>query len=248
MSSLIKTDQLDQAEKGNICASMHAHLRTDIRYDPTFFPPPLFIELTGSPSSGKSTVIKKIDDSLRGEGFRVLIPQEGAEVIRHVPRSTALYNIRTGLYALELLIDQIHGHNYDVIIFDRCIFDVDNWMAYWEGKQLLSAEEARMVQDFFRMRFWVNHIAAAFILTCDPEVAMKRERRVGTRKGNGQYTNPETINKLNERYRLMYQRLSPDFPQLELIDTTNYSAQAMIEMMTAKILRAIKVYIEKTTK
>lgn len=246
MSMIPKSIPFDQAEKEKICASMHAHLRTDNRYDPAFFRPPFFIELTGSPSSGKSTVIKKIDDSLRGEGFRVLIPQEGAEVIRHVPRSTPLYNIRTGLYALSLLIDQMHGHNYDVIIFDRCIFDVDNWMTYWEGKQLLSASETHMVQDFFRMRFWVDHIAAAFILTCDPEVAIKRERRVGTRKGPGQYTNLETISALNTRYQSMYQRLSPDFPQLELIDTTAYGAQAMVEMMTAKTLRAINTHIEVT--
>jgi thymidylate kinase len=242
MSPLPKTTQIDQKEKQEICTSMHTYLRTTERYDPSFFPPPVFIELTGSPSSGKSTVIKKMDDFLRGEGFRVLIPQEGAEVIRHVPRTTPLYNIRTGLYALELLIDQIHGHNYDVIIFDRCIFDVDNWMAYWEDKQLLFAHESRMIQDFFRMRFWVDHIAAAFILTCDPEVAIKRD------KGSGQYTNPETIRKLNERYRLMHQRLSPEFPQLEIIDTTAYSAQEMVELMTAKTLRAIAAHIAKFTK
>jgi thymidylate kinase len=235
MSSLLKIPPSLGDNRKTVCERLHAHLKTDIRYDPKFLPPPLFFEYTGSPSSGKSTVIKKIDDFLRGEGFRVFMPQEGAEVIRHVSRSTPLYNIRTGIHALAQLIDIAQGHQYDVVIFDRCIFDVDNWMAYWEDKNLLTPNDRIMIQEFFRFYLWANEITAAYILTCEPEVALKRERRVTTRKNEGTYTNHATIAQLVGRYKLMHERLSPTFSQLELIDTTPYSAQQLVDLMTEKL-------------
>src|SRR3989344_3657761 len=111
-----------------------AYLKKDVRHDHSFLPRPFFVEFLGSPSAGKTTAITEMDKFLRRMGFRVLRPQEGAEVIRHIPRTTPLYNIRTGLYALSLLIDESYGHLYDIIIFDRCVFDAYCWMMYWLEK------------------------------------------------------------------------------------------------------------------
>ena len=110
------------------------YLKSDIRYDLHHIPRPFFVEFTGSPSSGKTTTIKKFDEFLRREGFRVYRPQEGAEVIRHIDRVTPVYNIRTALYALNILLDLAHGHLYDVVAFDRAIFDAYGWMKYWLDK------------------------------------------------------------------------------------------------------------------
>ena len=95
------------------------YLKSDIRYDRKYIPRPFFFEFTGSPSSGKTTCITEADKFLRRQGFRVWRPQEGAEVIRHIERTTSLYNIRTGIYALTLLMDESVGNKYDVVIFDQ---------------------------------------------------------------------------------------------------------------------------------
>lgn len=137
------------------------YLKSDLRYDEQFLPRPFFLEFTGSPSSGKTTTITELDKFLRRHGFRVLRPQEGAEVIRHIPRTTPLYNIRTGLYALNKLIDESYGHLYDVIIFDRCVFDAYCWMMYWEEKNKLTKEEKELAQSFFLSRFWMEKIDIA---------------------------------------------------------------------------------------
>src|SRR3989338_11250236 len=102
---------------------IRAYLKTDVRHDNSFLPRPFFFELTGTPGAGKTTNIKESYNFLRLMDFRVLIPQEGAEVIQHITRKTPAYNIRTGLYALTQLMDYAAGHLYDVVIFDRCIFD-----------------------------------------------------------------------------------------------------------------------------
>ncbi len=219
------------------------YLKSNIRYDEQFLPRPFFIEFTGSPSSGKTTTITELDKFLRRQGFRILRPQEGAEVIRHIPRTTPLYNIRTGLYALNILIDESCSHLYDVIIFDRCIFDAYCWMMYWQEKEKLTEEEKNLIQLFFLSRFWTDKIDAAYFMICDPEIARERELRIALSQKLGETTSPNTVKTLVERYKKTYETLSPDYKQLYLIDTTRLSEEEMIEDIAAKILDILE---EKT--
>lgn len=216
------------------------YLKSPQRYDPNFLPRPFFLEFTGSPSAGKTTTITELDKFLRRYGFRVLRPQEGAEVIRHISRTTPLYNIRTGLYALCQLIDLAQSHLYDVVIFDRCIFDTFGWMMYWEEKEQLEAWEKRDNQEFFLSRFWVNNIDSCYIMTCQPEVAMERELRIALSQKLGETTNPDTIRQLVERYKTTYETLSPRFPQLHFLDTSNLDEQTMVEVIAMDILSILE--------
>lgn len=222
-----------------------AYLRSQLRYDERFLPRPFFIELTGSPSSGKTTTITELDKFFRRQGFRVLRPQEGAEVIRHIERTTPLYNLRTGLYALSLLVDISAGHLYDVVIFDRCIFDAYCWMEYWLEKSKLTEEEKSLIQTFFLSRFWVDKIDVAYFLVCDPEVAMQRELRIALSDRLGETTNTETIRTLVARYRKAYHILSPQFPQLRLVETTTMAELPMVENIATYTL---DIFEEKAKK
>ncbi|MDO8676691.1 MAG: hypothetical protein Q7K16_03535 [Candidatus Azambacteria bacterium] len=216
------------------------YLKSAFRYDENFLPRPFFIEFTGSPSAGKTTTITELDKFLRRQGFRVLRPQEGAEVIRHIPRTTPLYNIRTGLYALSKLIDDSYGHLYDVVIFDRCVFDVYCWMMYWQEKSKINEEEKALFQQFFLSRFWMDKIDAAYFMVCDSQEAMKRELRIALSRKLGETSNPKTIETLVSRYRSAYQILSPHYKQLHLIDTTNVDEQSMVEVIATKTLEILE--------
>jgi thymidylate kinase len=213
------------------------YLKNNVRYDDKYLPRPFFLEFTGSPSAGKTTTITELDKFLRRQGFRVLKPQEGAEVVRHIERTTPLYNIRTGLYALSMLLDIAHGHTYDVVIFDRCVFDTYCWMEYWLEKGKLAPSERELIQNFFLSRFWANYIDAAYFMTCDTEKAMGRELRIALSQKLGETTNPETVKILIERYKKAFAKLSPQFPQLHLIDTTDMDEQTMVKLIAEKTLK-----------
>lgn len=220
------------------------YLRSDLRYDENAIPRPFFIELTGSPSSGKTTVITELDKFLRREGFRVLRPQEGAEVIRHIERTTPVYNLRTGLYALTLLLDISAGHLYDVVIFDRSLFDAYVWMMYWREKDKLSQQQMVDYQAFFLSPLWVYKIDAAVFMLCDSQEAMRRELRIALSSKLGETTNPKTIETLVSRYKRAFEVLSPNYSQLCLFDTTNLEEGDMVE----KIVMHIFDMLEEKTK
>lgn len=212
------------------------YLRAKERYSPDFLPRPFFIEITGTPSAGKTTTIKELDKFLRRKGFRVWMPQEGAEVIRHISRSIPLYNLRTCLYALAHLIDEAQGHKYDIVIFDRCIFDAYCWMMYWEEKGKLSIEEKSIFQAFALSHFWAPLIDAAYFMTTDPHVAGEREMRIAISKELGETTSPESVRKLVQRYRAAFDELSPLHPQLRMLDTTHISEEEMVRQVSAEII------------
>ena len=215
--------------------NIRSYLKSDVRYNESFLPRPFMIEFTGSPSAGKTTTIIEMDKFLRRQGFRVLCPQEGAQVVRHIERTSPLYNICTGLYALRILIDESHGHLYDVILFDRCIFDAYCWMMYWEEKGW-SKTDMEMVKSFFLSKHWQDKIDISYFMVCDSDVAMKREERIAATKKLGETTNPETIKKLVSRYKKAYEILKPDNPQLHLLDTTYMKEKEMVKKFSIEIL------------
>lgn len=215
---------------------IHKFLRTDVRFNEKLLRRPFFFEITGTPSAGKTTTITELDKFFRRMGFRVLRPQEGAEVIRHIERSTPMYNIRTADYAKDMLLDFSHGHQYDIVIFDRCIFDAYAWMMYWREKEKLSEDEMRDHQRHYLSRLWTHYIDAAYFMICDPEQAMKRELKIALSEKMGETTNPETIRTLGNRYRRAYEELRSSFPQLKLFDTTNLEEKPMIERVANEIL------------
>jgi len=157
---------------------------------------PYMLELTGSPSSGKTTIKKILDTFYRRCGFRVAVPLEGAEAIRHISRKTHLYNVRTGIYALKNLIDYSVSGNYDLVIFDRCLFDAFGWMRYWYERG--DIDEARMVmlQQFFTSPQWLCLIDAAFVIVADPETVESREQEINILDEDGETTNSNNILRL----------------------------------------------------
>ncbi|OGF62803.1 hypothetical protein A2662_02745 [Candidatus Giovannonibacteria bacterium RIFCSPHIGHO2_01_FULL_45_33] len=215
------------------------YLKSNIRYG-NYIPRPFFLEFTGSPSAGKSTTITELDKFLRREGFRVLPPQEGAEQVRHIERDTPLYNIATCDYARKILIDESHGHKYDVVIFDRGIFDGYCWMEYWQEKNKLTVQDKEIYQKFFLSEFWVNNIDAAYFMVCDPKIAMEREQRIALTKKLGETTNPKNVEILVNRYKKAYDVLSPTHKQLRLLDTTKMEEKKMVEMIAEQVLNVLQ--------
>ncbi|MFH1193882.1 MAG: AAA family ATPase [bacterium] len=207
------------------------------RYGETSLCRPFFIEFAGSPSSGKTTVIGELDKFLRRHGLRVFCPQEGAQAIRHIERTTPVYSIRAiGMHSLNFLLDLSYGHTYDVVILDRSVFDAYCWMIYYKERGKLTEEACKTMQSFFLSDLWTDSLDAVFFMVCDAEEAMKREMRLSLTNKEASASNPKIIAELAGRYREAFNVLSLKYKQLELIDTTNMKEYEVVERMTNKIL------------
>lgn len=216
------------------------YLKPDTRYGEAVLPRPFMIEVTGSPSAGKTTIITKLDTVFNRADFRVMPAQEGAREIRHITRDTPLYNIRTATYALNKLIDYAWGHQYDLVIFDRCMFDHAIWQRYWLKRGKVTEEERHFYQSFFLSRFWIDYLDAAYLVTCDADVAMRREYGDGSlTQTPGNVTNPGTIAELAGYTREIYDELGDRYRQLKLVDTTHMSMSEMTDYVADHLLDSL---------
>lgn len=215
---------------------LHQFLQRHVRH---ILPRPFLVEILGTPSSGKTSAIKLLDTFFRRQGFRVLCPQEGAEVVRHISRQEPIYNAQTGIYALRLLIDLMHSSVYDIVIFDRCIFDAYVWAEFHKKKGRLTETEQKVLQDFFLSRLWSDAIDAAIIMTCDPAVAMRREHTTSSAEEKGHTTSEETIRNLIALHRTTYEALSSSYLQLHLVDTTLLNKKEVLSQVSSLVLDAL---------
>jgi thymidylate kinase len=220
--------------------SMRIFLRTDIRHDLRILPRPFIVEVGGTPSSGKTSGVNESDRYFRQMGFSVWHPPEGAEMVRDISRATPRYNLATALYALGNLAHQSERHEHDIYILERGPFDAYVWMMYWREKGKVSDAQMRAAQEFYLLPFFTGEIDLALYMTCEPDEAMRREKRVSLSNVAGGTTNPATIRTLVDRYRTAYGELMPLYPQLEILDTTKMSEWETITTVKDLIMTAFE--------
>lgn len=217
------------------------YLRYDIRYS---LPRPFIVEFAGPPSVGKTSVIAGIDDFLRPLGLsKIWPPQEGPREIRHISRSTPDYNLRTALDSIPKLLDESHDSRYDLILFDRCVYDAYCWMEYWEKKGKLSSKDKLLFQSYYMNSRFTEKIDICYFLVCDPETSMKREFKDAISNEVRETTNLESIKMLDGIWRSSYKSLFPSNPNLRLVDTTNLNVSDMTRMIVRDMLDTFKFKI-----
>lgn len=183
-------------------------------------PKPIIIEFTGPPDSGKTTAIDAADTFFRRVDFRVQRPQEGAEVIRYIPRSDPKYNINTGIYQLGLVLSAEQDRVFDLFLLDRALYDPYCWMEYWLLKGEITVEEARSYQNFFTDPRWRESIDICFFLTCDPDEAIRRNLAGVPMDEHGTTTSPEALKNLLDIAVGAYEHWRDQGARVELLDTT----------------------------
>lgn len=202
---------------------------------PGSFPTACF-ELAGSPYCGKSTAIKLLDDFFRANGFSVFCPQEGAQAIRNIPRTTPAYNISTGVYSLMHIIRSVHAaRSYDIVILDRGLVDAYCWMKFWHDSNGLSKEEMKLFQSFFLSRLWKQHLIASYILTADADVAVARKKQHALSKK--QTTSTAAIRRLADIYKNAPQELLG--MNIMVLDTTEKNPQEVAGTIAMHMIREL---------
>ncbi len=236
MSKNKDTEQILEQKAKNILE----YLKSNLRYDNGFLPRPFMIEFTGPPSAGKTTTIKELYDFLRPLGFRVWRPQEGAENIQDIPRTTPMYNIATAIYSLEKIIHESFRHTYDIILFDRALFDAYCWMEYWLEKEKLSLNEKGLLQSYFTFDFFTKNLDLVYFMICDSQVAIEREMRVALSRRPRETTTPASIESKVKLWQKVYKLLHPVHPNVRLVNTTEMNEQEMIEFVANDVLTVLE--------
>ena len=209
---------------------------------------PFIVELTGLPDSGKSTIIKRIDVFFRRQGSReqeckILIPQEGTKTVRNIPRTEFQHSIAASNYALQTLLQHSYSIDYDILLFDRGLYDAWCFIEWLLHKQILTQDDSECFKSYFTHEGWLKNIDICFFVMCNPKIAANRNRKDAflTEKA-GVRTNPKTIAELYSAFITGYHYFEKQSAPVVFIDTTKLD----INQATKKVLVQILEKFEKS--
>ncbi len=188
---------------------------------------PLFFEFSGSPKTGKSSIIGIVAHFLKRQGVRVVQPAEGASLRTPQPLKDDLlaFNAWSGCYALQnILIDSFSECPTDVVLLDRGLFDVAAWMDYLHRHERRITEEERDVaEQFFAIDLWQRRTNAVFLFTSDYATSLERETDSKLTSVPGSVMNAETLSLLQDAYDQTRSRRNREFNRVFHIDTSFFS-------------------------
>jgi thymidylate kinase len=177
----------------------------------------IIIEFGGTPKAGKTTLIDAVDRFLRRQGLKVLAPPEAANFIRN-GREHPLYSFRTTLCVVETILEQVAKNDYDVIVFDRGLYDRYCWFVYERMVGKLEESSFLFFQEFCLRDEW--RLDLGIFLICSPEEAVSRDRKSSLSEEDGFSADLNLLKSIYDGYKIGYNELVYKGKPVYRIDTT----------------------------
>ncbi len=211
---------------------------------------PLIVEFSGSPKSGKSTIINILTHLFKRLGADVAAPAEGAS-LRTPPglRDDWLsFNAWSGCYALQnILIDCHENPPYQLVILDRGLFDVAGWMEFlFRAQKRITDQERDAITKFFNLDAWMRRENIIFLFTADHETSLARERHSKLIDEEGSVMNKDTLKQLQDAYQTAANAFEGDTaPKIFHVDTSDTGASRVDFQQVAYVVAdAVTTLIE----
>jgi predicted NUDIX family phosphoesterase len=165
---------------------------------------PLIFEFSGSPKSGKSTLIGILSHFFKRCGFRVGMPAEGASLRtpRDLKSDLLAFNAWSACYAIQSILEESHaGEPEELVFLDRGLFDAAVWMRFLETEQgRLTPQDRASIEAFLRLEFWRTRESAVFLFTADEHTSLIREADSKLTSRLGSAMEPQFLRSLLDQY------------------------------------------------
>jgi thymidylate kinase len=154
--------------------------------------------------------------------YKVWAPSEGASkrTPYNLRRDLVAFNTWSLNYAISELLLAFHNvDRQDIIILDRGPFDSLAWMGILKNQKKLSQEEYDIIRQYALHPNWMSKVSRVFLVTCTPDVSLKRENDSKLITRSGTAMNDTMLSSLLNEYK----ELSKTFAGSRIvpIDTTS---------------------------
>lgn len=209
---------------------------------------PYVIEFTGTPRTGKTSLINNLKDFFKKKGFSVCIIEEFTTSLKYKTqiypilknKSKNVVNTEIPKYVLKDLNDAINS-KYDVIIVDRSLFDRLIWVDRLFLKKGMSDEEYNEYKSTYipLIKEKINIIVSLYTdsLTC-----LKRDYHANLSLENRTFLNEDNVNEYNKSLLNMEKLSIKENINFKMFDTTNKNQREISFEVIDSILSDMKKY------
>ncbi len=209
---------------------------------------PYVIEFTGTPRTGKTSLINNLKDFFKKKGFSVCIIEEFTTSLKYKTQiypilkneSKNVVNTEIPKYVLKDLDDAINS-KYDIIIVDRSLFDRLIWVDRLFLKKGMSDEEYNEYKSTYipLIKEKINIIVSLYTdsLTC-----LKRDYHANLSLENRTFLNVDNVNEYNKSLLNMEKLSIKENINFKMFDTTNKNQREISFEVIDSILSDMRKY------
>ena len=207
---------------------------------------PFVIEFSGTPRTGKTSVIKSFTDFLTKGGFSVEMIEEFTTSKYYKENIQPLYQ-KGPIQELYLKINEEVSRELehaqktgkDVIIIDRSLNDRQIWNDRGYHKGQIQEEIYQELQET-NSNLSKEYIDFLILTYTDPLTALKRDYRASLALEKRRFINEENLREYNESLRRMRNRLNNNVKKSLFLDTTSIGIEEETIQIASEILPAIR--------
>ena len=200
---------------------------------------PIFIELLGTPKSGKTTLLKSLKNFFSNNEMEIFTRRETAEY-NPVEKESEQYELWMVLELFKNLSEDISNKQGKIVIYDRGIIDRLIWLEKAVQTGEISKEDFDKITGLYDLATIKKYRPITCGFLTSPELSIKRKGSVG------RYVNQETLNLYNKILLKNHDKISDLSFSFHLVKTDDYQGkiEEFILDMTSEITEKITKQLE----
>ena len=206
---------------------------------------PFFIEVSGTPKSGKTAHINFIKTLFKLNGFKVTHFYESAETNPIKDKISPDFNLLSLFDTLGKLLESSEDTCADIVIFERGIFDCLFWFNWFKELGKLSAKDFEFYEKLIRYKKWMKMLDLVLVFTVDPDVALDREHTVHFTNKTGRIMNTTVLTQFNAMVKAVSRSYKDEFRNVQCFDTSNSIEKKSYENVTNCIIDSFKYMLDE---
>lgn len=216
---------------------------------------PYVIEFTGTPRTGKTTLINNLYDFFKKKGFSVQVLEEFTTSKKYKKEIYPLLkdkyknivNTEIPKYVLKQL-DETLNKKVDIIIIDRSLFDRLIWVDRLVLKDGMSDKEYEEYKKLYipLIKEKINIIISTYT---DSLIALKRDYQANLSLEKRNFLNEDNVNEYNKSLLNMQELANKENINFNLFDTTNKNQrETSFEVVNTILNDMRKEFVDRVNK
>ncbi len=201
---------------------------------------PIFIELIGTPKSGKTTLTNHIKNLFEKANIPFQTRRETAEYNPIQNKKIEEYEIWMIMELLKNLSEDMSNTNQRIVLYDRGMLDRIPWIDVGMAKSVISEKDASILKSFYNTNFLQKYKPITYNLITSPELSVERKGKPG------RLVNVPNIELLNGFLQKESEFIASFSQKYTILQTDSY--QGKLKEFIAHIVASITTDIVETIK
>lgn len=200
---------------------------------------PFFIEIAGSPNSGKTSAIKVLEKLLKRSNISHYVIYESADICDIKSKLSENFNIWTACDTICKILATL-DKDYDIIICERGVFDALCWCKFHLARNRISDKDFKTFTDFYSSSKFTDKVSLLMIFKCTENTSIEREAPLHISTMEGTIINKPVLSQINHSISETKKLFIHHFKNVIEVDTTKYSQEEINKSFVDSIFTKLK--------